>query len=212
MKWLGGKRAFVRRLLRGGDERHPEGRAAANCRPRFRRRLTVSCAGAWRRTQPDGSKPQPISNSPCSESSPSLPRGEAPEQRNWLKWALAAAVAATGVAAFLWFSRPLPVPRVTGIAEITHDSRPIFSFPPFISDGSRLFFSTNDTGVPAYQVSLKGGESVPLTMQMRGVACLLDINPERTEFLACRGSELRLRALGRAYTRRRAAPAGQPCG
>ncbi len=122
-------------------------------------------------------------------SSPSLPRGEAPEQRNWLKWALAAAVAATGVAAFLWFSRPLPVPRVTGIAEITHDSRPIFSFPPFISDGSRIFFSTNDTSVPACQVSLKGGESVPLTMQMKGVVCLLDINPERTEFLACRGSD-----------------------
>ena len=112
-----------------------------------------------------------------------------PKRRARLRGAVAAvASVAVATAGLIWLIRPLPPPHVTGIVAITHDNRPIYQFPPFISDGSRIFFSTNDGSVPAYQVSVNGGESVPLTMQMKDAACLLDINPDRTEFLACRAS------------------------
>ncbi len=114
----------------------------------------------------------------------SSPARAVSKRRAWPKWAMAASVLAAGVA-FVWLSRPLPPPRVTGIIQITHDNKPL-GFPPFLSDGSHLFFSSSNLSVPAYQVSVKGGEAVPLKVQTKSAAYLLDINPDRTEFLLCR--------------------------
>ena len=105
----------------------------------------------------------------------------ASKRRAWPKWAMAAFVLSAGVA-FIWLSRPLPPPRVTSIVQITHDNQPLI-FPPFLSDGSNLFFSSNNLSVPTYQVAVKGGEAVPLKVQTKNAALLLDINRDRTEFL-----------------------------
>jgi Tol biopolymer transport system component len=120
-------------------------------------------------------------------SSPSLPRVPVPKRAAGLKWAAwaVASVAALG-AAFLWLSRPLPPPRVTGLVRIAQDSRLIgWTMCPLLSDGSRLFYATNDD-VPAYQVSVNGGDPVPLPLQTKAAACLMDISRDRTEFLVCR--------------------------
>src|ERR1019366_9373226 len=57
-------------------------------------------------------------------SSPSLPPAAAPKRRAGLKWAaLAAASVAVLGAVFLWLSRPVPPPRITGTVQITNDGR-----------------------------------------------------------------------------------------
>jgi hypothetical protein len=113
-------------------------------------------------------------------SSPSLPRVAAPPRRVRLKWAvLAASVAALGLV-YAWLSRPLPPPRVTGTVQITNDGRG--NGAPMLTDGTRLLF--NLTGEPR-QVSVKGGQSVPLSLPMQN-ATLADISLDHSEFLMYR--------------------------
>jgi DNA-binding winged helix-turn-helix (wHTH) protein len=90
-------------------------------------------------------------------SSPSLPPVAAPKRRAWLKWAAPAASVAAMGAALLWFSRPLPPPRVTGTVQITNDGR--LNGAPMLTDGTRLLF--NLASDEPRQVSVKGGESTP---------------------------------------------------
>jgi Tol biopolymer transport system component len=114
-------------------------------------------------------------------SSPSLQRAAAPKRRAWLKWAaLAAASVAAAGAALFWLTRPLPPPRITATVHVTNDGRPKGG--PLFTDGSRVFFNS---GNEAYQVSVKGGESVPLPLSVKD-AFLVDISPDRTELLLCR--------------------------
>jgi hypothetical protein len=89
------------------------------------------------------------------------------------------AVATLGFALF-WFSRPLPPPRATGIVRITRDNRlkPNKAHPLF-SDGSRLFFQTDEGDS---QVPVKGGDSVPLALQTKD-AYIMDVAPDRAECL-----------------------------
>jgi len=118
----------------------------------------------------------------------------APRPRALPKWAIpAAALAVATGAVWFWLARPLPLPRVTGMVEITHDGRPKYggddtslaqTAPPTLSEGSRLFF---EDGGP-YQVSAKGGDAVPLVLQTKGN--LLDITPDHNEFLTCVGNPL----------------------
>jgi eukaryotic-like serine/threonine-protein kinase len=111
---------------------------------------------------------------------------ERPKRRAWWKWAALLAAASVAVAALYWLSRPLPPPRVTGMVRIAQDSRLIdWTFCPLLSDGSRLFYATSDD-VPAYQVSVNGGDPVPLPLQTKAAVCLMDISRDRTEFLVCR--------------------------
>jgi Tol biopolymer transport system component len=113
-------------------------------------------------------------------SSPSLPVAAAPKRLTLLKWAwMAASVAALG-AAYFWLNRPLAPPRITGTVQVTNDGRG--SGAPMLTDGTRLLF--NLTGEPR-QVSVKGGQSVPLSLPMQH-ATLADISPDRTEFLMYR--------------------------
>jgi Tol biopolymer transport system component len=114
-------------------------------------------------------------------SSPSLPVAAAPKRRTGLKWAaLAPACVAALGAVFFWLSRPLPPPRITGTVQITNDGRG--NGAPMLTDGTRLLF--NLSGEPR-QVSVKGGQSVPLSLPMQH-ATLADISPDRTEFLMYR--------------------------
>ena len=91
-------------------------------------------------------------------------------------------------AVLYYFSRPLPPPRVTDIVKITHENRPMFAFPPPLTDGSRLYFFTNDASRPVHQMSVKGGESVPLTLGGQDMT-LMDVSAVRMEYLVCRPSD-----------------------
>jgi len=108
-------------------------------------------------------------------------------RRAWLKWtALAGASAAAAGAAILWLDSPLPMPRVTGIVQITRADRlTLDTWCPLLSDGSRLFFCAWN-GVPAYQASTKGGDTVPIALQTKGYEYLADLSHDGTEFLVCR--------------------------
>ena len=108
----------------------------------------------------------------------------APKRPARPKWAIPAAALALAAAALLyWLIQPLPPPRVTGIVQITHDGLTKYDFEPLVSDGLRVFFSS-DYEMPK-QVSAKGGESVPLVLQAK--AYVIDITPDRSELLLCRG-------------------------
>ena len=113
-------------------------------------------------------------------SSPPLPPVAAPKRRTGPKWALATACVAALGAAWFWLTRPLPPPRITGTVQITNDGRG--NGAPMLTDGTRLLF--NLTGEPR-QVSVKGGQSVPLTLPMPN-AILADISPDHSEFLMYR--------------------------
>jgi len=114
-------------------------------------------------------------------SSPSLPRVAEPKRRAWRKWAtVAGAVVVAMGAAFFWLSRP-PPPRITGTVQITNDGRG--NGAPMLTDGTRLLF--NLWSDEPRQVSVKGGESVPLSLPMKN-AWLADISPDRSEFLMYR--------------------------
>jgi Tol biopolymer transport system component len=112
-------------------------------------------------------------------------RATPPKKKTLLKWVVVAGAVVAGTALF-WLTRPLPPPRVTGMIQITRDGRLSESHVcPLLTDGSRLFFCTDDN-VPAYQVSVNGGEPVPFVLQTKTDSYLMDISPDRTEFLVCR--------------------------
>jgi Tol biopolymer transport system component len=127
-------------------------------------------------------------------SSPSLPRVAAPKHRAGLKWALAAACVAAVGAAWLWLSRPLPPPRVTGTVQITNDGKG--NGAPMLTDGTRLLFNLT---LEPRQVSMKGGQSVPLSLPMQN-ATLADISPDGTEFLMYRHLDSVTTASRSAFT------------
>jgi eukaryotic-like serine/threonine-protein kinase len=112
-------------------------------------------------------------------SSPSLPPVAAPKRRAGPKWALTACIAVLG-AAWFWLSRPLPPPRIIGTVQITNDGKG--NGAPMLTDGTRLLFNLTDQ---PRQVSLKGGQSVPLLLPMQN-AWLADISPDHSEFLMYR--------------------------
>jgi len=110
----------------------------------------------------------------------SQPHAEPPKPRWRRRRAVpAAAVVIAAVALWFWLTRPLPPPRVTGMVQITRDTM-VKHTGPLVSDGSRLFFW------PGYQVSAKGGESVPLTLKTGKAAYVLDVAPSGNDFLVCR--------------------------
>ncbi|MGA7409630.1 MAG: protein kinase [Bryobacteraceae bacterium] len=105
--------------------------------------------------------------------------------RRKLRWAYAAGavVVAAGVGAF-WFFRPLPPPRITGTEQISNDWRPKTG--PLLTDGSRLLFVSHSFLYMPYQVSVKGGETVPLPLAVKGSVQVQDISPDRTQLLLCK--------------------------
>jgi Tol biopolymer transport system component len=104
------------------------------------------------------------------------PPAKLPQHRAWLTWALLAGLCvAAACAGFLWLDRPLPMPHVTGIVQLTGGSG---NSPPLLTDGTRLFF---DLAFDPHQVSVKGGEVA--AFQPSVIAWPVDISPDRTEML-----------------------------
>ena len=91
-----------------------------------------------------------------------------------------AGLAPAVVLAFLWFTRPLPPPRVTGTVQITSDG---LRKGQFSTDGSRLYYvaGTSSAGLKFFQTSTKGGEPVPMP-QLNGMFPL-DVSPDGSELL-----------------------------
>ena len=125
--------------------------------PEFGRSAVISAVSPW-------------------QDSPARP----PLRRTLWPLAILSAVVLAGISAFL-FRRPTPPPRVLSSTQITNDRRPK-AF-PFLTDGSRLYFNTGKFVAPQpYQVSTKGGDSLPLPIALKN-AWLLDISPDRSELL-----------------------------
>jgi Tol biopolymer transport system component/predicted Ser/Thr protein kinase len=89
-----------------------------------------------------------------------------------------------------YFLRPMvPPARATGTTRLTQDGAPkLFMVgdipPPLLSDGARIYFQdvTNLSNVKLAQVSIEGGESVPVEtpFQIFGIS---DISPNRPDLL-----------------------------
>ena len=107
-----------------------------------------------------------------------------PARRNKARLALITCAAALLIvvavlAAFLL--RPQSPPRILATRQITSDGRAKFVH---LTDGARLYYTASVAfGVyENFQVSVKGGESVPLPANTRGMM-LQSISPDRTELL-----------------------------
>jgi eukaryotic-like serine/threonine-protein kinase len=113
-------------------------------------------------------------------------------QRGQRRWALALTGGAfTAAAIFVYLlTRPLPIPRVLGTLRITNDGReklmPIPGFTPIplplVTDGPRLYFLEATVPPSFVQVSVGGGEIVPVPILLR-FPTLGDLSWERSEML-----------------------------
>jgi len=107
-------------------------------------------------------------------------------KRLW-RWALAGGgVLALCLAGVVWYlHRPLPLPRVTGYTQITHDGR-LKSLVG--TDGSRLYFEqTSPTAIA--QVAISGGEIAQVPVAIPGLRDLLDVSPDRSNLLIATAQE-----------------------
>jgi serine/threonine protein kinase len=103
-------------------------------------------------------------------------------KRPWWKWLLAAcAVIAFG--ALWWQFQPAPVPRITKSTQITNDNDTNPKLPPIIIDGSRIYFNSGESMVPAArQMSISGGDSLPFVTALKN-AYIEDISPDHSSLL-----------------------------
>jgi eukaryotic-like serine/threonine-protein kinase len=92
-----------------------------------------------------------------------------------------------GIAVLLVFAlaylllHPSSLPKVSGSVQVTRDGRS--KYPPVFSDGSRLFFmATEANGYALYQVSVAGGEPVPMS-EAFFLADLEGIAPDGSQLL-----------------------------
>jgi DNA-binding winged helix-turn-helix (wHTH) protein len=98
--------------------------------------------------------------------------------RRW--WLVGAAVVAIGLVFAVWIlRRPLPPPRISGYAQITHDGHEKWLVG---TDGSRLYFSQN-TGNPIAQVGIAGGAIVPIPVPERSFQNFDDVSPDGANLL-----------------------------
>jgi len=113
-----------------------------------------------------------------------------PQAQRKLSWRTigigAAALFAVAVAA--WLLRPsMPLPRITGSTQITHDGLPkAFNgqvSATVLTDGPRLFIQESVGGrFVVAQVSASGGETVPIPTPFQNVS-LDNISPDKSELL-----------------------------
>jgi eukaryotic-like serine/threonine-protein kinase len=91
----------------------------------------------------------------------------------------AVAVASTGLV--YWLVPPLPPPKVSGYAQITHDARPKFLMG---TDGSRLYLQELAQGFsfPIAQVSAAGGEVAPIVASPPTLI-VLNVSPNGSDLL-----------------------------
>ena len=100
-----------------------------------------------------------------------------------IRWPYGIGAAAVALAilapAALWVTRPLPPPRVTGTTQITHDGN--LKWLPVLSGGARVIYASGPTGHQAYQVSINGGETVPVPLPKDSF--LIDLSPDGAELM-----------------------------
>ncbi len=92
-----------------------------------------------------------------------------------------AAVAAAGTALAYWLVPPLPSPKVSGYAQVTHDARPKFLIG---TDGSRLYLQEQALGFsyPLAQVSAAGGQVAPIPASSPTLV-VLNVSPDGSDLL-----------------------------
>jgi serine/threonine protein kinase len=101
--------------------------------------------------------------------------------RRTIRWSYVAAALTIVSAALAWWSiRPLPPPRIVGTTQITTDG--LTKYMPLPSGASRLFYSSGANANEAEQVSVKGGETVPVPLPGNR-AKLIDLSPDGSELL-----------------------------
>ena len=110
----------------------------------------------------------------------SHPVGAAKPKRS-MGWLFAAAgVLIVAITAIL-LARPIPPPRVLTTTQITRDRLP--KVVPILTDGSRIFFNTGSYITPRpFQGSARGGESFPLTTELKNVT-VLDLSSDGLDLL-----------------------------
>jgi eukaryotic-like serine/threonine-protein kinase len=92
-----------------------------------------------------------------------------------------AAVAAAGTALAYWLMPPLPSPKVSGYAQITHDAHPKFLVG---TDGSRVYLQEQAQGFsfPIAQVSAAGGQVAPVPASSPTLN-VLNVSPDGSDLL-----------------------------
>ena len=92
-----------------------------------------------------------------------------------------AVVAGAGAALVYWLVPPLPSPKVSGYAQITHDARPKFLMG---TDGSRLYLQEQAQGFsfPIAQVSAAGGQVAPISASSLTLV-VLNVSPNGSDLL-----------------------------
>jgi eukaryotic-like serine/threonine-protein kinase len=111
----------------------------------------------------------------------SKPSSGAPIVRRQARWPYIAGGTALLLltAAAFYVTRPLPPPRVVATTPITRDS--LSKWWPLLSEGSRVIYASGVNHDEAYQVSINGGEIVPVPLRIK--AAILDLSPDGTELL-----------------------------
>jgi Tol biopolymer transport system component len=119
-------------------------------------------------------------------------------------WIAVSLTAITALGAGLaWWLRPAAPAQVESVLQLTHDGLPKPVPASMASDGSRLYFTERRSGsLGIAQVSLAGGESVPLTSGLVN-PFVLDIAPDSSALLVKYGTE------GDAFVGLLPLPAGQ---
>jgi eukaryotic-like serine/threonine-protein kinase len=121
-----------------------------------------------------GSQPEP-SAAICA-----APAAKKSAKKNIWLWATAAAAVLLLAAVAIWFSMPVPLPKVTGSTQLTNGSNPCC---PMVTDGFRLYFRTNGPEGPALaQISVSGGEVSKLPVSIPHPV-IHDISPDRSQLL-----------------------------
>ena len=110
----------------------------------------------------------------------------APSRRSAIKtrwapvWLIGGIVVILLVSGSWYLSRPLPPPRITAYAQITHDGRDKYLAG---TDGNRLYFTQYSPNA-IMQIGVNGGESAPVPISLPGVARVLkDISPDGSNAL-----------------------------
>jgi serine/threonine protein kinase len=89
-----------------------------------------------------------------------------------------AALIVTAVLAFL-FRPALPPPRITGSTQVSKDGIPKLGL---VTDGSRIYFSSDEIVNSLYQVPAAGGETVHIQTPFLDPS-VFDISPDRSKLL-----------------------------
>jgi len=118
-------------------------------------------------------------------SPPATAMRTSPVQRRLAAIVAASAVLVAAAALAYWLTRPMPQPKVLRSVPITNDGQ--LKYAPLVTDGTRVYFKEDTSqGSDLMQVSISGGEPVPVPTFPRG-AGILDISPSRTELLLIHG-------------------------